>query len=209
MEGALFVSCFVMGFLGSWHCGVMCGPLSCSFRKVPHFFAYHLGRLFSYLFFGAILYFGFHYFVNVESRVLKSVATFFFGGLFLFFGLSQLNIISSSKYFFKVYKLQFRILENARKTAQKFPFLLGLLTGLFPCGWLYSFLLLSSQMKSLSQALILIFVFWLTSLPAFLIVTTFMQKLIRSSPSSHQKISGVILILAGLLSLMGHWVPVP
>ncbi len=86
--------------------------------------------------------------------------------------------------------------------------MLGLLTGLFPCGWLYSFLMLSTQMKTVPLALLLIFIYWLAALPALLVFSGFMKNLIRSSPLRHQTISGVVLIIAGILSILGHWAEV-
>jgi sulfite exporter TauE/SafE len=87
----------------------------------------------------------------------------------------------------------------------KFPVLLGLLTGLFPCGWLYSFVILASQMTTLTESVLVIFIFWLTSLPAFLVFTGFIAQLIRKSPVSYQRISAIVLIAAGLFSILGHW----
>lgn len=198
-------SVFVMGFLGSWHCGVMCGPLSCNFKENRDFFTYHLGRLLSYLIFGALLFSGTQYFMNTDSRALKMAASIFFGLLFIFFGLIQLNILKENRYFFKFYRAQFYLIEKNKTIAKKFPVILGLLTGLFPCAWLYSFLILASQMKTLPQSLTVILIFWLTSLPAFLVFTGFMKNLIKSSPLRYQKISGVILIVAGIFSVLGHW----
>lgn len=205
MQFALMGLIFLMSFLGSWHCGVMCGPLSCNFKVRQDFFSYHIGRLISYLLMGAVLFFGTHYFINTESRNLKLAASMIFGLIFIIFGLIQLNIFKHNRLIFKYYKIQFKIIEANKDLANKFPIILGLLTGLFPCTWLYSFLLLSTQMKSLTESLLVIFIFWVSALPAFVVFTGFMQNLIKSSPVSYQKISGFILIAAGLFSIIGHW----
>lgn len=201
-------SIFLMGFLGSWHCGVMCGPLSCNFKASKDFFTYHLGRLFSYLLLGTLLFYGTHYFLNTESRGLKAVATLFFAMIFIYFGLVQLNFLKSNRIFFKYSKFQFKVVAKNKNIAKKFPFILGLLTGLFPCSWLYSFLFLSTQMKTWPESLMLIFIFWLTALPAFIVFTGFMKNLIKNSPVRYQTISGAILLMAGLFSLIGHWVDI-
>ena len=205
MQLALFSSLFLMGFLGSWHCGVMCGPLSCNFKAPQDFFSYHLGRLISYLLLGIILYYGTHYFLNSKSRPVKIISTLFFAALFILFGLAQLNILKNKHYTFKYYKFQFKLFEKSKSVAQKFPLIIGLLTGLLLCGWLYSFLLLSTQMKTLQISMLLIFIFWFTALPAFVVFTGFMKYLIKNSPVNYQTISGIVLILAGLFSLLGHW----
>lgn len=202
---ALLGSVFVMGFLGSWHCGVMCGPLSCNFRAQKDFFSYHLGRLLSYLFISGLLFYGTQFFVNTESRVLRLSASVIFGLVFIYFGLVQLSILNNRRFLFKYYKFQFKFLEKNKAVYTKFPVVLGLLTGFFPCGWLYSFLLLSSQTRSWPMSLMLIFIFWLSSLPAFIVFNGFMQNLIKRSPVKYQIISGFVLIVAGLLAILGHW----
>lgn len=206
METSVFGAVLVMGFLGSWHCGVMCGPLSCNFRKRENFISYHLGRLISYIFISTLLFYGVHYFLDTDSRALKLGASFFFGILLILFGLMQIQIIPQQKKLsFKFFKVQYKILEKYKKHLDQFPILIGLLTGFFPCGWLYSFLIMSSQMKSIGQSLAVITLFWTTSLPAFFVFTGFMSHLIKKSPVSHQKISALILIAAGLFSIIGHW----
>lgn len=203
--GSVWLSALVLGFLGSWHCGVMCGPLCSNFKTRKDFYLYQSGRLLSYLLIGLILFFGTQYFLSVDSRPLKLVISILFGLLFLTFGLAQLQMIKYEIISKNWIKWQFKLMSKNRKYILKFPVLLGLFTGLFPCGWLYSFLLLSSQMKSLSASLFLILIFWLTALPAFAAMNGFMQKLIKSSPLSYQKISALILIIAGLFSIFGHW----
>ena len=194
---------FLMAFLGSWHCAVMCGPFSCNFHETKSFVAYHFGRLVSYLLLGTILFYGFHFFLDADSRWVKVGASVIFGVLFIVFGLTRLNLLGGPRrpVNLKFYRIFYGFIEKNKK----FPLVLGLLTGLFPCGWLYSFLLLATQLKTLPLALLLIFIYWLAALPAFLVFTGFMKNLIRSSPTRHQTISGVVLIIAGILSIVGHW----
>lgn len=197
-------SLFLMAFLGSWHCGVMCGPFSCNFRQGTDFFSYHLGRLVSYLLLGIALFYGFHFFLDSDSRPVKLGASVVFGVLFILFGLERLKLLPGAPrrpVNLKIYRVYFKFIEKNKK----FPVVLGLLTGLFPCGWLYSFLMLSTQMKTAGMALLLIFIYWLAALPAFLVFTGFMKNLINNSPVRHQMISGVVLIMAGIFSIIGHW----
>lgn len=204
MQVAFVLSLLTMGFMGSLHCATMCGPVSCSLKNGQQFKSYHMGRLISYLVMGSILFYGSQYFVNTESRLLKVVVSLLFAVLFVVFGLVQMEIIKLKNQFI-IYKYQFALMSSARMLINRFPMVLGLLTGLFPCAWLYSFLLLSSQMKSYPTAMAVIFILWITSLPAFYFFTTLLQKLVKDSKMSHQKISGFILIAAGLFSVLGHW----
>lgn len=212
MEYTILASALVMGFMGSWHCGVMCGPLVCNFKKATQFSSYHIGRLISYISLGSLLFFGFKYFSEVDSRPVRIGISIFLGVILILFGLHQLSLISKTNLERRatsfLVKGQFWILKKTKFLTEKFPFILGLLTGFFPCSWLYSFLLLASQMKSWPMSVAVIIVFWFTSLPAFLVFTGFMQSLIKNSPTRYQKISGIILILAGLLTVFGHWIHV-
>ena len=40
---------FTAGFIGSWHCAVMCGPMSCYLTSNKQLLSYQLGRLLSYV----------------------------------------------------------------------------------------------------------------------------------------------------------------
>jgi hypothetical protein len=60
-------------------------------------------------------------------------------------------------------------------------------------------------MKTLPQALLIVLIFWITSLPAFWAITGSLNYLIKNSPRRYRQISGGVLIVAGLLSLLGHW----
>lgn len=208
MQLALLGTVLVMGFMGSWHCAVMCGPFSCNFRKNRDFFSYHIGRLLSYLLLGTLLFYGIHFFADADSRPLRAFATLLFGGLFVFFGVLQLGHFKNRGLLFKFYKLQFQIIEKNQAAATRFPVVLGLLTGLFPCAWLYSFLLLGSQMQTPAEAWLVILLFWATALPSFMVFTGFMKNLMKNSPVRYQTISGIVLIIAGLLSVLAHWAEV-
>lgn len=205
MQYAIFSSVLLMGFLGSMHCGVMCGPLSCNLKNKNQFLSYHLGRLVSYISIAALLFLGSQYLLNTESRKLKLVISILFTLFFVIFGLIQLNFIRWPEGRFNFYKIQFFLLQKSKNLIDKFPVVLGLLTGLFPCSWLYSFFFFSTQLPKLTDAVIAIMLFWLSSLPAFLVVTSLLRELIRKSPYTYQKISGVILIIAGIFSVMSHW----
>jgi|GEM_PF-6618403 len=205
MELSVGLSALIMGFLGSWHCGVMCGPLSCNFKKNNQFISYHLGRLASYLLMATLLFSGSQIMISMDSRPLKIISSLLFAGVFIYFGLKQLELINDDRKLTFFSKFQIKLLKYTQKISQKFPVVLGLLTGLLPCAWLYSFLILASQMKNYGAALTLVIIFWMTSLPVFFVFNRSIQALIIKSHISYRKIAGIVLIAAGVLSLLGHW----
>src|SRR4051812_25334920 len=123
---ALLVSTLILGFLGSWHCGIMCGPISCNFKVKKQFLTYHLGRLVSYLVVATILYIGSHFLLEAGSRNFKMTMGLVFALFFCGFGLAQLGLIDSKKMNFKYFKFQISILNRFRRISESFPLVLGL-----------------------------------------------------------------------------------
>jgi uncharacterized protein len=181
---------FTAGFLGSWHCGVMCGPLSCYLASRRQLLAYQLGRLVSYvsagLFAGAIAQF-----------LLQSVGWLKY---VVVLGLSSLLIAS--------YLSQNHRLPLPQRLSQFFfkyksnGFALGLFSVLLPCGWLYGFILSSMAAKSAFAGGLVMFIFWLSTLPALSAAQLFMKKLIVASDLKRQKIASLVLLGASLYSLI-------
>lgn len=202
MSWVLLWSTLLMGFIGSLHCGLMCGPISCNIKNKKLMWSYHLGRLFSYTMLAVLLHFGFRYLLKIESRSLKVLVTFLFLILFGLFSLVQMGWLRMPA----LQKIQFRLIWSARRWLANSPALFGLMTGLFPCGWLHTFIFFSSQMSTLKDSLILVFIFWLCSLPVLITVNHTFQVVLRRTPTRYQQVASFVLILAGFLSLAGHWV---
>src|SRR5690606_29474112 len=131
------------------------------------------------------------------SRVIKMIASVFFVSFFVLFGVLKMRNCHVSL-IPKRYTFLFN--KKMQPFIKKSPFLLGLLTVSLPCGWLYSFLMLSAQMPTLSGALGLTVIFWISSLPIFFAVNTLMSGLILKSGPQQRKLAGLVLIFAGLLS---------
>lgn len=201
MTWLLAFSTLLMGFAGSFHCGLMCGPISCSIKNRKLIWSYHLGRLISYLTIASLLHLGFRYLINLESRLLKMSVAVFFLITFILFSIVQAGWVHRSD----LQRTYLKAFWASRSWFLKSPFLLGLMTGLFPCGWLHTFVFFSSQMPTLTGSLSLILIFWFSSLPILLTVNHTFQAVLRQAPASYQRIAGLVLIFAGFLSLAGHW----
>lgn len=80
--------------------------------------------------------------------------------------------------------------------------LLGVLTPLLPCGWLYAFLIVAAGSGSALRGALTMLVFWLGSVPALVGVG---ELVARSSVSLRRRIpvlSSVLLVLVGLTGLV-------
>lgn len=84
------------------------------------------------------------------------------------------------------------------------PALIGFFTVFLPCGWLYSFVLLSLATHSLVGGALTLTVFWLGTLPAMLGSRILLQGLFSRIGVRGTRVVSVIMILAALTSVAGH-----
>lgn len=193
----------LMGFYGSWHCGAMCGPITMNLKRSSSFWIYQMGRLVSYLLMTILLFKFAQVFLKSNLMPLRVGASFLMSfSLFLMAYFNYKNGKPTPDLFSQV--LNFISFKQQKKIFAQ-PLLLGLLTGLFPCGWFYSFLLLAQQMPDIKKAFVLIMIFWSTGLPALFSFRGVMLKIIQDSPVRYQKISTLVLVFAGVLSILGQW----
>lgn len=188
---SLLIGFFVAGFIGSWHCAVMCGPMTCLMAHKQHLIQYHLGRLISYVLAGvfagtisSLLITSFDW-LKIASIVIISI-------LLIFTYLTNAEKIQTPK-----------ILKNLFWQKRNNPFLLGLLSITLPCGWLYSFILSSLAARSALAGGLVMLVFWMSSLPALSVAQLFLKKLIALNDQRRQKIASTVLLGASLVSLWG------
>lgn len=189
---------FLASLAGSGHCVAMCGPLlTQSSSRSP---AYHLGRLVSYVSLGALA--GWIGEAIVPWRWLNWVATL---GLCAFFVYSALRLwrggkeISLLPRFFAPYfeKPLLRVLSRDRRTPLTI-FLFGMLTALLPCGWLHTFLVAALATGSPARSAVLLFAFWLGTVPALAVGTGFVRRLLAPFGRRYPAAVGLLLLLAAI-----------
>ena len=141
-----WVSAFLLGLIGSLHCGVMCGPivvaLSSNSKNKAHFllhqFAYNSGRIVTYLLIGAIVgligkglsLVGFQQILSIVSGML--IFTLYFAPKIShkFNGFNA--IIQNFTNFLKKHISPFFKSQNASSR-----FMIGMINGFLPCGLVY------------------------------------------------------------------------
>ena len=180
----LIVGVFLASLLGSLHCAGMCGaflaiavtgvgPAGASRpRQVPLQAAYHLGRLATYTFLGlAAGAAGKLLDLTTALAGLRPVAAILAGATLLAFGLfSLLRIYGVVPPRFPGPKFMQRLLQAGHRRAFDRPpvvraAMIGLLTTLLPCGWLYAFVLTAAGTASPWWGATAMAVFWLGTLP--------------------------------------------
>lgn len=169
---------FLMGFFGSLHCAVMCGPivLGLPLKQQNRWYTfaqitlYQLGRTLTYTILGLIIgYIGNSFVFYAKQETLSLII----GILLVSFTALQL----SGKYISYLGKLQSKMLNPLSKLMGKvfnlpfWGFLAGMLNGLIPCGMVYLALATALNSASYKDGAIFMFLFGLGTSPLMLFIS--------------------------------------
>lgn len=195
----------VLGFLGSFHCVGMCGPIALAvggtssnsflFNKV----LYNLGRSFTYSILGLIVgglgfslaLTGFQQGISVTMGVLVVLISFGYKKADNLLSISALSGVVGW-----IKSRLFHYLKSGGKTAF---FATGLVNGLLPCGMVYMALIVAIGMQSPIQGALYMFFFGLGTIPLLLglMVSGSLLQVIRRQ--QFQKAIPYFGIVVGLL----------
>ncbi len=188
---------------GSLHCVGMCSGLMMNVAKTSTENAlYHLGRLLGYLALGALAgalgqsFFQTSFFRSFQLLTSVGIALLFFWTAIrvwknqaLHFNLVPTAILSK----LQIWSLNRKWISPA--------FLVGLTTGLLPCGWLHTFVIAALATQSSSSGALLLFFFWLGTIPALAGSRLLLEKMSAPLARSSAKILAVLFLIAGLGTL--------
>ncbi|MDX5477858.1 sulfite exporter TauE/SafE family protein [Fontibacter flavus] len=177
---------FLLGFLGSFHCLGMCGPIALAVSSkdnspfLKNKIIYNLGRTLTYSALGGLIGFvGFSFSLTGIQQWISIVM----GAIILlmaFFYKRSERWIASSGLFGAVYKLKSSLGYFLKKGGTSAFFASGLLNGLLPCGMVYIALIASLALQSPLQGALYMFFFGLGTIP-MLVVVMISGKLISLS----------------------------
>ena len=202
----------IAGFLGSFHCAAMCGPFVAyagTSRAKPGqvTLAYQAGRLVAYLTLGALA--GFlgqgiliaGAVVNAQRFVLV-----FLGSLLIAAGLAhylprRIRDRAASGGRRRLNRLLFRL--TGSEGGVELAGLIGLLSALLPCGYLYGFVLLALAAGHPLTGLLTMAAFWLGTLPALLGVGLATRYFSTRFLAGMSRLTPIVLILFGVLAIFG------
>lgn len=214
----MWLSAVILGFLGSFHCVGMCGPIAFMLpvsrkNKVQQFFqvlSYQLGRLFTYgligLLFGLLgkgfSFFGFQQQISIVTGVLMIMSI-------LIPKLSNYIKISKSISFI-VYKIKSALGKELKKKGNDTFFTIGFLNGFLPCGLVYMALFGAiATSKALSGSLYML-LFGLGTIP---LMTSIVYARSFSTPYLQNKmqkaIPYVVVVIGVLFVLRGMGLGIP
>lgn len=208
------IAAFTLGFLGSFHCIGMCGPIalalplssSSKWARVLGALLYNLGRSFTYAVFGIV--FGLLGKSFVIAGFQQSISIFL-GVLILIIVLFPERSMSRFQFSGKLYnlinKLKSKFTHLFSQKNYYSLFLIGLLNGLLPCGLVYLGVIGAIATGDAIQGALFMVLFGLGTLPAMFslalisnqISISFRSKIRKAVPFFVSAMA-VLLILRGL-----------
>jgi sulfite exporter TauE/SafE len=187
--------------LGSLHCVAMCGPLA-SIGSLRLGLLHSLGRLVTYATLGAAAG-AVGNAVNVAGHLasVQRTAMLVSGVMIIAIAIAPAIRRDASRSLFGRGLVRIRSKRSARTRAA----LMGMLTGLLPCGWLWAFVVTAGGTGHVLGGLSVMVFFWLGTVPAMVGLLGFLGPAIGRLRARMPAITAVALIAIGLGTLALRW----
>lgn len=218
---ALATSVFVASLLGSMHCAGMCGAFvafavgiddpDAARKRARLHAAYNAGRLVTYCTLGAIAgalggaldLAGSMVGVSRVAAMLAGATLIVFGGSHLLRALGVRIAPARPPRFLA------RALRGAQSAAMSLPpvrraVVIGLMTTLLPCGWLYAFVATAAGTGSAQFGVLTMFVFWLGTLPVLISVGAGVRAISGPLARRLPLVLPLLIIAAGLYTILSR-----
>lgn len=205
---ALYAGIAATSLVGSVHCVAMCGPLvgmHGGARSVRLALVHALGRLATYAVLGAIAgALGSAIDLAGDLAHVQRAATIVAGAVIVAAGVISIlrrpAVRGPKPSAFGDALVQIRTTKPARRA-----WLMGALTGLIPCGWLWAFAITAAGTGSALAGAAVMGVFWLGTVPAMTGVLAFAGPVIARIRARMPTVTAVALIAIGLGTLALRW----
>ena len=221
MHIALITSVFVSSLLGSGHCVSMCGPFlfiasgrsqdsdnPSDHKPLVRTTLYNLGRLAVYLVFGVVAgCLGMLMQTSGNMLGLQQTAIFASGLFLILMGIFAVMRNFGIRVFrWNAESLMMPFLKTGMRSSKNLrpgtrAFVIGTLTSLMPCGWLYVYVIAASSTQSIVLAPVVMAIFWLGTLP---VMTAFGWTSGAAMGAYRQKAAWIMpgaMIVVGVLSI--------
>lgn len=201
-----YSSFFVLGFLTSFHCIGMCGPIAMLFisdnhSAVKESIKYNFSRILSYLTVGTSLYFIGSSFLTPQVKKISAVlliTVILANSLFKLFS----TPLFIKKLFIQLQSSAIKVFPQNHKSIG-----IGLFSGIFPCGMLYAAYIAALTTPSIKTALVSIIIFAFGTIPMLFGVNVLGLKFFKSLSKKHQQyvyhtLAGISLLLIFMMNFM-------
>ncbi|MDX4037346.1 sulfite exporter TauE/SafE family protein [Aliarcobacter skirrowii] len=214
METISIISIISIAFIGSFgHCIGMCGGIVLAYssvkinsndskkRQALMHLLYNFGRVTTYTFLGFI--FGYLGSVLSFSTTSKGFLFFLTGLLMILIGFSlmgKIKFLTLLEQTFSKSPFYQKLFKKVLGSNSKFSFyLIGILNGFLPCGFVYMFAIMAASTGSAFYGAMVMFIFGVTTIFALFFVGFFAGLFKQSSfRDISMKIASILVILFGL-----------
>ncbi len=218
---ALLGSVVAASVLGSPHCAGMCGGFVCFYSgdgarvRWPAHAAYHGSRLVAYAALGAIAgvlgagvdHLGMWAGVNRAAAVVAGLVMIVWGGAALARALgARIPEWGGPAFTHGAIGRALRVLRDQPPAVR--AAVIGVLSGLLPCGWLYAYVAFAAGTGSPVRGALLMAAFWLGTVPILAGIGLAAQRSFQPLRRRLPLVSASVLIVLGGLSLAGKLTPV-
>jgi len=160
----------LLGFIGSFHCIGMCGPVAvsvCSAQGIRYTIAYNLGRIITYSLLGLLFglagsqieILGLQKFISISTGIIIIIIVFI---------IPALSTVNLTKYL-PVIPIMIRYMKSyVRNSSLGHALIIGLLNGILPCGFVYLAIAGSISTGDAVNGALFMISFGLGTLPAML-----------------------------------------
>lgn len=186
--------------LGSVHCVAMCGPLA-SVGSLRLALLHAFGRLTTYVALGAAAG-AVGSAINVAGNLasVQRAAALFAALAIIVIALAPMRPAAGHSLF-----AQGLVRIRSRRSARTRAWLMGVLTGLLPCGWLWAFVVTAGGTGHPWTGAAVMAAFWLGTVPAMVGVLGLLGPALGRVRARMPAITAVVLIAVGLGTLALRW----
>ena len=208
---ALWATIFASSLAGSLHCIAMCGPLvglHTGARSLRLALVHAMGRLTTYaalgalagLVGGAVDMAGHLATVQRGAAIAAGIVIVGWGMRTIAIARGWVTTSGSAPVLFQRGLVQLR---NRRAVSR--AWLIGVLTGLLPCGWLWVFVVSAAGTGSPWTGAAVMSVFWLGTVPAMTGLLAFGGPIIAWARRRLPVVTAIVMIALGLVTLATRW----
>ncbi len=216
----LVVGILVASLLGSVHCAAMCGAFTCLYSPADATRTWHThasyngGRLVSYVLLGALAGVagarvndvGHLAGVGQLAAVVAGVLMILWAGSAIGATVGLRVPVTLAPEWARRFIGQLLVAGRDRRPAAR-AMLIGLLTTLLPCGWLYTFVVVAGGTGSALAGAGVMMAFWVGTVPALVVIGAGAARLFGPMRRRLPVVSATVVLVLGLLSIAGKLHP--
>ena len=205
-EGAPLGYIFIIGLLTGTHCiamcgGIMLGQTGAAASPIRAAAGYNAGRLVSYTAVGAA--FGALGMVISYTMQIKSIAFTMIGLLVAVIGINMWGLLPGLRSLMPQQSSFCSVTAGARRRVAARPLIVGLLTGVMPCGSMYAMWLFAMSAGGAGRGALIMLAFALGTVPLMLLFGSLGSLIPRKYMKYMIKLSAVLVTAFGIKMLLG------